>query len=203
MKHLTIFVILCTLLMVSSSSRSNSNVIEQQLNGSLKLIASPKGNVNPSAPFDYLNLQNITIPFNIAPLAGRNQLRSTFQWAGKTHLGFAVDWQLAGPGEAIADWNANPPVFTFDLPFIFNCTGKRLPVRLKFTAGSQSDVFGSTQGYARKISDTSADLLLNAPASFFFNWKDLSPNGENRQEEFVGRATFTGKINAVNGSKLF
>ena len=190
-------------LFVWNHSTSNPNLIEQRLTGSLKLQANPRSLVNEPAPFDFVNLPGITIPFNVAPIAGRNQLRSTFQWAGKTNRGLDVDWQLSGPGEAVADWNANPPTFTFDLPFIFNCTGKRLPVRLKFTAGSQTDSFGTVQGFARKTSDTSAELLLHAPVSFFFNWKDLTPTGENKDEEWLGRVTFSGRLDAINGSKLF
>ena len=204
MKAVKFLAVLVLLLAFWTISQSNPNVAEQRLTGSLRLQASPKSAINPSQPFDYLELPGVTIPFNAASVAGgRTQLRSTFQWAGKTNKGFSVDWQLAGPGEAFVNWNANPAQFSFELPFIFNCSGKRLPVRLKFTAGPHTDAFGSVQGFARKTSDTSAELLLHAPASFFFNWKDLLPTGENRDEEFVGRVTFRGTLNAINGSKLF
>jgi hypothetical protein len=190
-----------TIVVIGTIVLEAAPVIEQQVRGSLTLIASPKANVNPSSPFDQVVLPNVVIPFNVAEIGGTNQLRSTFQWAGKTKNGFSVDWQLAGPGEGAANWNAG--TFSFELPFIFNCAGKRLPLRLKFTSGQHTDAFGSVQGFARKVSDTSADLLLHAPASFFFNWKDLLPTGENKNEEFVGRVTFRGQLVAINDSKLF
>jgi hypothetical protein len=186
-----------TLTIIATLSQAKP-VVDHEVRGQLTLIASPKANVNPSSPFDQVVLPNVVIPFTVTETG---QLRSTFQWSGKTRNGFSVDWQLAGPGAATANWNAG--TFTFDLPFIFNCAGKRLPLRLKFTSGQHTDSFGSVQGFARKVSDTTADLLLHAPASFFFNWKDLLPNGENKDEEFVGRVTFRGQLVAVNGNKLF
>jgi len=203
MKFVISMILFVVLLSSTTVIHSSSNLIEQRVTGSLTLVASPKLNLNSSSPFDKVELPNVTIPFNVADIAGRKQLRSTFQWAGKTNRGFAVDWQLSGPGEAFADWTSNPSKFSFDLPFIFTAAGKRIPLRLRFTAGPHTDAFGSVQGYARKTSDISADLLLHAPVTFFFNWKDLLPNGENKDEEFVGRATFRGQLNAINGSKLF
>ena len=203
MKSFGIWILTFLVFLSSSVLHSGEPIIEQQLNGSLKLIASPKSDVNLASPFNAVVVQNVVIPFNIAKVAGRNQLRSTFQWAGKATRGQNVDWSLAGPGEAFADWNATPPKFTFDLPFILNTNGTRLPLRLRFTSQPGSDAFGPTQGSARKLSETSADLVLFASTAFFFNTKDLFPDGENRRVEYVGRVTFTGRLNAINGSKLF
>ena len=203
MKSLRTWILTGLVILSSSFLHSNPPVIEQQLSGSLKLITSPKSSPNLAAPFNEVVVQNVVIPFNVAKIAGRNQLRSTFQWAGKATRGQNVDWSLSGPGEAFADWNAVPPKFTFDLPFIFNTNGIRLPLRLRFTSEPGSDAFGPTQGSARKLSDTSADLVLVASTTFIFNTKDLFPDGDNQRVEFVGRVTFTGKLNAINGNKLF
>ena len=203
MKSFGILILTCLVILSSSFLHSNPPVIEQQLSGSLKLITSPKSDVNLASPFNEVLVQNVVIPFNVAKLAGRNQLRSTFQWAGKATRGQNVDWSLSGPGEAFADWNAIPPKFSFDLPFIFNINGIRLPLRLRFTSEPGNDAFGPTRGSARKLSETSADLVLVASTTFFFNTKDLFPDGDNQRVEFVGRVTFTGKLNAINGNKLF
>jgi hypothetical protein len=172
--------------------------VDHEVRGQLTLITSPKSTLNPSAPFDQVDLTNIVIPFTVAQ---GGQLRSVFQWSGKSRNGFSVDWHLAGPGTATADWKAG--IFSFDLPFIFNGAGQRFPIRLKFTSGPQTDSFGTVQGFARKISDTTADLLLHAPTRCTLNWKNLLPTGQNKEEEFVGRVTFRGQIVAVNGNKLF
>ncbi len=203
MKSFGIWILTCLVILFSSVLHSDPPIIEQQLSGSLKLITSPKSDVNLASPFNEIVVQNVVIPFNVAKLAGRNQLRSTFQWAGKATRGQNVDWSLSGPGEAFADWNAVPPKFTFDLPFILNTNGIKLPLRLRFTSESGNDAFGPTRGSVRKLSETSADLVLFASTTFFFNTKDLFPDGDNQRVEFVGRVTFTGKLNAINGNKLF
>ena len=200
MRSLRIFIYTCFVIFIPVFLQAQAGLIDQQLTGKLKLVFAPKGNVNISSPFDQVEL-NVVIPFNIANVGKTKQLRSTFRWAGKTKKGAAVDWSLAGPGEAVSDWNATPTKFSFDLPFIFAANGVRTPLRLHFTSGSGSDAFGGFSGSARKISDTQADLVLNASTEFVYNLKDLGL--ENLRQVFVGHVTFTGKLNAINGSKLF
>jgi hypothetical protein len=190
------YFVVIALTIVATLLQANPEV-SHEVRGQLTLIASPKATVNPSLPFDQVELANIVIPLTVSE---SGQLRSTFQWSGKSRNGFSVDWHLTGPGTVSANWNAG--TFSFDLPFLFNGAGKRFPIRLKFTSGQQTDSFGTVQGFARKVSDTTADLLLHAPTSCLLNWKDLLPNGQNKDEEFVGRVTFRGQLVAVNGNKL-
>ena len=197
MKVVAIAILIITLSVPFLSLQADPSVTHE-VRGRLTLITSPKVNVNPSAPVDVVEIPNVVIPFTIAQ---GGQLRSVFQWSGKSRNGINVDWHLAGPGTAAANWSAG--TFSFDLPFIFNGGGKRFPIKLKFTSASQTDAFGTVQGFARKSNDTTAELLLHAPSSCFLNWKDLLPTGQNKEEEFVGRVTFQGQLVAVNGNKLF
>lgn len=194
-----LFAIVGAVLAVSPLAAGTSS--RHQLVGALKLVASPKSNVNLAAPFDLLEAPNVTLPFDIALLGGKNRLSSTFEWSGKTKVGLGASWGLAGPGEATADWDAGKLVL--DLPLVLNCNGVRVPLQARFTSEAGSDAFGSTSGSVRKLSDSSAEVHLVASVTFFFNWKDVLPNGENKREEFVTRISFDGRLEALNGGKLF